>query len=210
MDLSSIQVIFFKSLLNYSVLDAETGKVLGRVEQIWLDKDQHQVFGLTYRSWRWDKTLRSLFWKDVEAVDEIGIWVTVSDDSLLVVQPKLSVDYQLGDPIRDCSGKNVGHLVDYRFNAKTGKVLDYLWLHSEDNNSCKVLQKMLPTAYQEGRLWLIHQDDIERTIPPPSTFDHHGSLSLNRSITHLLPNIAIGNKMNRSLDSYIACLQTTG
>lgn len=176
MDLLTDQVIFFKSLLNCSVLDTKTGKVLGQIEQIWLGKDQHKVLGFTFRSWYWSETILSLTWEDVKAIDKSGVWVTASEKSQLIFQSALCVDNQCCDQIWNCPETKKGQLVGYRFNAKTGKVLDYLWLDDEDGNSFYVLHKILPTAFQEERMWLMPQDDRERTITKPSTSHYWASL----------------------------------
>lgn len=176
MGLSSAQVIYFKSLLNRSVIEAKTGKVLGQITQVWLGKDQHRVLGFTFRSWDWSTTLYSLTWEDVKAVDGSGVWVTVSDKFQLIFQPTLSVDYPSCDQIRDDPGSKKGQIVGYRFNVKTGRVFDYLWLDDKDGNSSYVLHKILPMALQEERMWLMPQDDIERTITKPSISHYWASL----------------------------------
>lgn len=160
------QVVSFQSLQNFLVFDSQSGKVLGRVNQIWLDKDRHQILGFTFRSSRWSKSFRSVPWEEVDSVDEIGIWVTVSEDSLLIVQPTLSIDYRLGDVVWDYAGKQLGHLVDYRFNAKTGRLLDYLWRPQKGSNLPKKLYRILPTAFKVGRIWMIHEDDIKLHSKP--------------------------------------------
>ncbi|QUY45476.1 hypothetical protein [Acaryochloris marina] len=162
MRLSTYPLIQFSQLIDCPVWDCHTGQLLGTVHQIWLDKQLHQVLGLTYKTLLNKDEQGSLPWEQVVAVSPERAWLDVSESTALIFQPKSSIHYQLGNEVWTHSGSRLGTLIDYYFEANTGEILQYQCVVSEH-------QKYFPELLDFSAAELIYKGDrflIELTVDP--------------------------------------------
>lgn len=128
---STYPLVQFSQLIDCPVWDGHTGQLLGTVYQVWLDKQLHQVLGLTYRSLLDSSEQRSLTWEQVLAVSPEGAWLNISDNTALIIQPKASIHYQLGGKVWTNTDTQIGTLIDYYFHGDTGEILLYQCVPSD-------------------------------------------------------------------------------
>lgn len=152
MRLSTYPLIQFSQLIDCPVWDCHTGQLLGTVHQIWMDKQLHQVLGLTYKTLLNIDEQRSLPWEQVVAVSPEGAWLDVSESTALIFQPKSSIHYQLGNEVWTHSGNWLGNLIDYYFEANTGEILQYQFVVPEH-------QRYFPELLDFSAAELIYKGD---------------------------------------------------
>ncbi|MGR3275721.1 hypothetical protein ACSYAD_11450 [Acaryochloris marina NIES-2412] len=125
MRISTLATIQKTQLLQCPVWDVTTGKILGLVQHIWIDKQLHQVMGLTYWELDHEHEINSLTWEQVEAVNTEGVWVNYAHSTSLIVRSTTSIHYQLDEPLWTTSHHRLGTLQDVTFEVNSGDVLDY-------------------------------------------------------------------------------------
>lgn len=125
MRLSIHPFIQFSQLIDCPIWDHSTGQLLGAVKQVWLDKQLHQVLGLAYQSLLTPSEVRSLPWEQVVAVSSEGVWINVSENTTLILQPMSSIHYQLDEDVWTETDSLLGTLIDYVFETITGAVHQY-------------------------------------------------------------------------------------
>lgn len=174
MRISPDPLILFTQLIDCPVWDSRSGQILGLTHQVWLDKQLHQVIGLTYRSLDQAQETRSLPWERVEAVSPEGVWVNVSENTVLILQSMSSIHYQLGEEVWSKTGHRIGTLIDYSFEAKTGAILQYHCAASESldwNGSQRLLKLSACELNHRCDRWVLDMDRVSPSLETPQPQD---------------------------------------
>lgn len=125
---TQLEVVRHGEVLNRLVLDRRTTEEVGRVEQIWLNPQSHQVIGFTCKSGFLGKKKSSFSWRQVETVGADSILVNYDQEIIEPEKPELfSV---IGHEVWTDAGNKVGKIVDFLFLPQTGDVVEYLFMSS--------------------------------------------------------------------------------
>lgn len=116
-------------VLNRLVLDRRTAEEVGRVEQMWLNPQSHQVVGLTCKSGFLGNKKRSFTWAQIEAIGNDSILVNVNSEEIEPEKPSGAVSL-IGHELWTDAGNKAGKIVDYLFVPQTGAVVSYLFMSS--------------------------------------------------------------------------------
>lgn len=116
-------------LLNRLVLDRQTTEEVGRVAQLLLDPQAHQVVGLICKSGFLGGKKKSFSWAQVEAIgdDSIVLNPNQSETATEKLEPP---DSPIDHEVWTDAGNKVGKILDYLLEPKTGSVLNYLFSSS--------------------------------------------------------------------------------
>ncbi|MGB3239432.1 MAG: PRC-barrel domain-containing protein [Geitlerinemataceae cyanobacterium] len=112
-------------LLDQLVLDRTTTETVGKVEQLWLDVNTHKVVGMTCKSGLLGRQKHSFTWRQVHAIGEDSLLVNAPETAQL--EKLESWESLVGHQLWSDGGNRAGSIVDYRFEAKTGNVVEYLF-----------------------------------------------------------------------------------
>ncbi|PSB15488.1 hypothetical protein C7B76_13610 [filamentous cyanobacterium CCP2] len=126
------------------VLDQKTAEELGRVAELWLVPKTHQIIGLSCKAGLLGTQRHSFTWSQVESIGDDSIIVSALE-GVDAEKPEGAIGLIAQDVWTD-SGNQVGGLIDYRFDAETGDVIDYVfvfngWRSIADSGYC-----LLPSA----------------------------------------------------------------
>lgn len=126
MAIASDSAIKHSDLLHRLILDRSTTEKLGRVGQVWLDMNAHQVVGLTCTSGLWARHQHSFTWTQIETTgtDSILINAQAGPEPQKPASTVVAVDHELWTN----AGNKAGRLVDYRIDLQSGAVTDYLFV----------------------------------------------------------------------------------
>jgi uncharacterized protein YrrD len=116
-------------VLNRLVLDRCTAEEIGRVEQLWLNPQSHQVVGLTCKSGFLGNKKRSFTWAQIEAIGNDSILVNLDSLDIEPEKPEGVVSL-IGHELWTDAGNKAGKIVDYLFVPKTSAVVNYLYMSS--------------------------------------------------------------------------------
>ncbi|MGK7935486.1 MAG: PRC-barrel domain-containing protein [Xenococcaceae cyanobacterium] len=157
MNASSITEIKRSDLINLLVLDYKTTDEIGRVKQLWLELNAHQVSGLTCASGVLGRTKHSVTWEQIETIGTDSILVTIPEEE--PEQPEGIVDSVAGWEIWTDAGNKAGKLADYCVNVETGAVVDYLFVSNGWQGITGSMYRLPPTAViSVGRKRIIVSD----------------------------------------------------
>lgn len=123
------EVVRQSEVLNRLVLDRSTAEEVGRVEQVWLNPQSHQVVSLTCKSGFLGNKKQSFMWAQVEAIGNDSILVNVNPEKVESEKPESAVSL-MGHEVWTDAGNKVGKIVDYIFVPQTGTILSYLFVSS--------------------------------------------------------------------------------
>lgn len=132
-------------LLNRLVLDRRTAEEVGRVEQLWLDPQNHQVVGLTCKSGFLGSKKRTFSWAQVETIGIDSVLVNMGPEVVDSEKPESAVAL-MGHEVWTDAGNKVGKLVDYLLVSQTGAVTYYLFVSSGWRGVLDGLYLLSPTA----------------------------------------------------------------
>lgn len=116
-------------VLNRLVIDYRTAEEVGRVEQLWLNPQFHQIVGLTCKSGFLGGKKRSFAWAEIETIGEDSILVHYAPNAPEPEKPQ-SVVPLIGHELWTDAGNKAGKIVDYLFVPQTGAVDSYLFVSS--------------------------------------------------------------------------------
>ena len=116
-------------LLNRFVLDRETVEDQGRVAELCLNSQSHQVIGFICKSSIFSKKKKFFAWKQID---------TVGTDAILVnrnlepnkLEKSDNIVYIIGNEVWTNNGKKVGFIVEYLLNLKSGEIVNYLFKYN--------------------------------------------------------------------------------
>jgi uncharacterized protein YrrD len=114
-------------VINRLVLDRRTTEEVGRVEQLWLNPQSHQVVGLTCKSGFLGNKKRSFTWEQIETIGNDSILVNDEPADVEPEKPESAVSL-IGHEVWTDAGNKVGKVVDYLFVPQTGAVVNYLFV----------------------------------------------------------------------------------
>jgi uncharacterized protein YrrD len=149
-------LIQHSDLMNRLVLDRSTAEDLGRVDQVWLSGKTHQVTGLSCKSGLLGRKRAAFAWGQVETIGEESVLVTYVPGT--EVQRPEDVELLIGHELWTDGGNRAGTVVDYRFDARTGAVVDYLFVSNGWRGRLDGVYRFAPQAViSVGRKRLIVQ-----------------------------------------------------
>ncbi len=114
-------------VLNRLVLDRRTTEEVGRVDQLWLNPQSHQVIGLTCKSGFLGNKKQSFTWAQIETIGNDSILVNYDPEAIELEKPE-SVVSLIGHEVWTDAGNKAGKIVDYLFVPQTGAVVNYLFV----------------------------------------------------------------------------------
>jgi len=112
-------------LINRLVLNYQTTESVGKLDNILLDLQNHQIKGLTSKSGLLGRERCYFFWNQVETIGKDSILVTY--ESEVEIKSSESVNTLVGAELWTDSGNKIGAIVDYIINTESGKVITYLF-----------------------------------------------------------------------------------
>ena len=188
---TEIQMIKRSELINRLVLERNTVEDLGRVEQLWINPQSHQLVALTCKSGLLRGQKRVFAWDDITQIGEDAVLVNCRsyEASKNEAKPEQAI-HVMNHEVWTDGGNKIGAIVDYIFELKTGFVYSYLYtsqglrgvlegvyilpstaVSSAGNKRLIVLESALktPQQYSEGlgkkmdQAAEFLQEDFERT-----------------------------------------------
>ncbi|MDY7024429.1 MAG: PRC-barrel domain-containing protein [Cyanobacteriota bacterium] len=137
---TKIPMIKRSELINRLILERNTTEDLGRVEQIWINPQSHQVVALTCKSGLIRGQKRFFSWNDITQIGEDAVLVNrLPAESEEPHLPEQAIHVS-GHEVWTDAGKKIGAVVDYIFELKTGFINTYLY-------TAKGLRGMLDGVY---------------------------------------------------------------
>ena len=120
------EIIKNSELLNRLVLDRETVEDQGRIEELYLDCQSHQVIGFICKSGFFSKQKKYFAWEQIE---------TIGTDATLVngkaAEDNFNKDHNIiniiGNEVWTDTGDKIGFIIEYILNIKTGSIVNYLF-----------------------------------------------------------------------------------
>lgn len=116
-------------LLKKLVLDRETVEEQGRLVELWLNPQSHQVIGFTCKSGIFAKQEKYFAWKQMDTVGSDAILVNSNLAADSLEKPDNIIDI-IGNEIWTDTGDKIGFIVEYILNLNTGKIVDYLFKYN--------------------------------------------------------------------------------
>ncbi|MEL7037950.1 MAG: photosystem reaction center subunit H [Cyanobacteria bacterium J06592_8] len=114
-------------LINRLILERNTTVDEGRVEQIWINPQSHQVVALTCKSGLIRGQKKFFSWDDITQIGEDAVLVNrLSAESEETRLPEQAIHIS-GHEVWTDAGKKIGTIVDYIFEIKTGFINTYLY-----------------------------------------------------------------------------------
>jgi uncharacterized protein YrrD len=123
------KVIKHSELILRLVLDRRTAEEVGRVEQLWLNTQFHQVVGFTCKSGFLGNKKRSFTWEQIESIGTDSILVNPTTEGSDPQKPE-NVISVVGHEVWTDAGNKVGKVVDYLVVPQTSTVVGYLFVSS--------------------------------------------------------------------------------
>ncbi len=123
------QIIRQSALLNRLVLDRSTAEEVGRVEQLWLNSQSHQVVGFSCKSGFLGNKKRLFTWEQITTIGTDSIIVNIMPEVIELETPSQTASL-IGHEVWTDAGNKAGKIVDYLFDSKTGAVINYLFVSS--------------------------------------------------------------------------------
>ncbi|MEB3281769.1 MAG: PRC-barrel domain-containing protein [Lyngbya sp.] len=122
------QMIKRSELINRLVLERNTVEDLGRVEQLWINPQSHQVVALTCKSGLIRGQKRVFTWDNITQIGEDAVLVNrgSSEESENQTKPESAL-HGMNHEVWTDAGKKIGSIVDYIFDQKTGFINSYLY-----------------------------------------------------------------------------------
>ena len=112
-------------LLGHLVIDQQTGQEYGRVSQLFVDTDTHQVVGINCTSGFLGRTVHGIKWTDVVDISKASILVNWNADIPFKLSD--SLNSMIGLELWTTLGDKIGMISDYCLEPITGQVTDYLF-----------------------------------------------------------------------------------
>lgn len=125
---TQLEVVRQSDVLNRLVLDRRTTEEVGRVGQLWVNPQSHQVIGLTCKSGFLGNKKSSFSWRQIETIGADSI--LVNDDSETMEPEKPELFSLIGHEVWTDAGNKAGKIVDFLFLPQTGDVVEYLFMSS--------------------------------------------------------------------------------
>lgn len=114
-------------LIDRLVIDRQRAEELGRVEQLWLIPQTHQVVGFTCKGGFLGARKRSFTWNQIESIGADSIMVNFNTE-VFADPPKPEEVYSLiGHEVWTEAGNKAGKIVDYLIIRQSGAVVNYLF-----------------------------------------------------------------------------------
>lgn len=125
---TQLEVVRQSDVLNRLVLDRRTTEEVGRVGQLWVNPQSHQVIDLTCKSGFLGNKKSSFSWRQIETIGADSI--LVNDDSETMEPEKPELFSLIGHEVWTDAGNKAGKIVDFLFLPQTGDVVEYLFMSS--------------------------------------------------------------------------------
>jgi uncharacterized protein YrrD len=122
---TQLEIVKQTEVLNRLVLDRRTTEEVGRVEQLWLNPQSHQIIGFTCKAGFLGKKKCSFSWKEIETIGADSILVNY--DPAAEEPPKPELVSLIGHEVWTDAGNKAGKIVDYLFIPQTGDIVEYLF-----------------------------------------------------------------------------------
>lgn len=112
-------------LINRLVINYQTTEDLGKLEEILLEIEQHQVKGFISKAGLLGREKRSFLWNQIQTIGQDSILVNYETE----VELKSSelIQSLIGSELWTDSGNKVGVITDYLIDSKDGKIISYLF-----------------------------------------------------------------------------------
>lgn len=123
------ELIKQSEVVNRLVLDRSTAEEVGRVDNLWLTPQFHQIVGLTCKSGFLGNKKRSFSWAQIEAIGSDSVLVDNSPEEVELEKLE-SVVSLIGHEVWTDAGDKAGKIVDYLFVPETGAIVNYLFVSS--------------------------------------------------------------------------------
>ncbi|MGC1392829.1 MAG: PRC-barrel domain-containing protein, partial [Coleofasciculaceae cyanobacterium] len=159
---TQLEVVRHGEVLNRLVLDRRTTEEVGRVEQIWLNPQSHQVIGLTCKSGFLGNKKSSFSWRQVETIGNDSILVNYDQEIMEPEKPELfSV---IGHEVWTDAGNKAGKIVDFLFLPQTSDIVEYLFMSSGWRGVLDGIYLLAPlTIASVGSKRVIVPDEVVQT-----------------------------------------------
>lgn len=157
------QVLRRSELMNRLVLDRNTVEDLGRIEQIWINSQSHQVVGFTCKLGIINGHKQLFNWDKIDKIGEDAILVHPNSETAKSNKPEPAL-HGIGHEVWTDAGNKVGTIVDYLFDIKTGLINDYLYKSNGLRGAIEGIYQIPVTAISStGSKRLIVLESVVRT-----------------------------------------------
>lgn len=123
------EMVKHSEVLNRLVLDRRTTETVGRVEQLWLNPQSHQVVGFTCKSGFLGSKKQSFAWAQIETIGADSILVNYDPEGIDLDKPEPAF-FLIGHEVWTDAGNKAGKIVDYLFVPQSGAIVNYLFTSS--------------------------------------------------------------------------------
>lgn len=154
-------------VLHRLVLDRDTMEEVGRVDQVLVDVQNHQVEGIVCKTGWLGRDQQTFSWIQIQAMGKDSVLVNpVADHAPHRLDHTRSM---IGLEVWSEGGERVGRVVDYRFNPRTGMIVAYGFSPEGVKGLTENIYALLPRhIISMGRKRMMIQ---EAAIAHPDIFD---------------------------------------
>ncbi|QUY45488.1 PRC-barrel domain-containing protein [Acaryochloris marina] len=169
-------LITYSSLLNRQVTNEAASERLGRVTQVWLNYQDHQVIGFTCRLGVLDNDPCTFPWDQIATLEAQRILVKTiptpyqNVTTNLELERQIVVDTHITHEVWTSTGNFVGKISDCRIYPYSGMVMDYILTVRSLRRLTAQRFYLPPTSILSvGRGWMTVIDDFMQEIEPVSS-----------------------------------------
>lgn len=112
-------------LMGRLVLNQGTAEEMGRIDQLWLDPQAHQILGFSCKSGILGTKKHHFTWSQIETIGADSVMVSRLE-GVETVRPESAVP-NVGLEVWTDSGTRIGTMIDYHLHPETGDVIEYLF-----------------------------------------------------------------------------------
>lgn len=123
------KIVRQSELLNRLVIDRNTAEEVGRVEQLRLNSQLHQVESFICKSGLLGSKKQIFAWEQIITIGGDSIMVNNILEVAQAERPSQAISL-IGHEVWTDAGNKAGKIVDYLFNSQTGAVVNYLFVSS--------------------------------------------------------------------------------
>ena len=121
-------IIRQSDLIGRLVLNQGTAEEMGRIDQLWLDPQAHQIIGFSCKSGILSTKKHHFTWSQIETIGVDSVMVSRLE-GLETARPESAIP-GVGQEVWADSGIRIGTMIDYQLHPETGEVIEYLFFLS--------------------------------------------------------------------------------
>lgn len=133
-------------LLNRLILNRTTAEELGRVDDLWVNSQDHRVLGFVYKIGFLPNQKKTLALGQLETIGPDAIMVSGQTGEELAPEEQKAGETVIGSEVWTEKGSRIGRITDYLFDPATGLVQHYLFVPAGFGGLTEGTYELVPDA----------------------------------------------------------------